>query len=78
MDYGEVACSSLVVSCCKSLGAFEFVEAALNLISQSIDEAINWNDLLSIGLGWNDRCPTALFDIASDMDTATRPVSDSF
>ena len=67
MDYAKVACSSLVVSGCKSPGAFEFVEAALNLVAQSIDEAIDWNDLLSVGSGWNDRCPAALFDIASDM-----------
>lgn len=41
MSEAEIACSRFVVSCGEATGAFEFVEAALDAISQGVSNCID-------------------------------------
>ena len=67
MDDAEVACCCFVVPGCEASGAFELVEAALDLVSKGIDKPIDCNNLLSVGPGRNDRCSTTPFYSGADV-----------
>lgn len=67
MDEPEIACGGFVVSGCQASGAFEFVEAAFDLIAQRVDKIIDGDWMFPVGSAWNDRRATMFFYCLSDM-----------
>ena len=67
MDDGEIACGCFVVSGREAPGALELVEATLDLISQSIYEAINRDRLSAICSAGNDGRSAARLDVIADV-----------
>ena len=76
MDDGEIACGGFVVTCCETSGAFELVEAPLDPVAQSVDEAVDWNLLLAICSAGNDRRAAACLCIVADVIGIVSPVRD--
>ena len=75
MNEAKITCGSFVVASCQSPGAFEFVEAAFNLVSQNVSYGIHLDGYLSVGLSGNDRPATALNDRVSDMVVVVATIS---
>ena len=66
MDEAEIAGRCFVVSGCQTSGIFQLVEAALDLVSQSVCEAVDGNVLLAAGAGRDDRRTAVVLNIVPD------------
>lgn len=75
MNEAEIACGSFIVACCEAARAFEFVEAALDLVSQSVGYGIERDWHLAIGFAGNDRRSTAICYCVADMIAIIATVS---
>ena len=67
MDDGEIAFGCFVVSGCEAPGALELIEAALDLVSKGINEAVNGDRLFAICPSGNDGRSATLFDVVADV-----------
>lgn len=67
MDDGKIAFGCFVVSGREPSGAFELVEASLDLVSEGIHEAINRDRLFAICSAGNDGRSAAFFDVVADV-----------
>jgi hypothetical protein len=67
MDEAKITCCGFVVSGCQPSGTFEFVEAAFNLVSQSINMSIKGNYLFAVSPSWNDRRTTLIDDVLANV-----------
>ena len=66
MYEAEIACFGFVVPGCEAAGAFEFIEGAFDLISQSVDMVVNRDlDFTPLPCG-NDREAAATFHVVSN------------
>ena len=66
MDEAEIACCGFVVSGCQAPGVLEFVEAALDAVSESVDVVIDRGLDLSPVTHWNDRDAAVGFSVLTD------------
>jgi hypothetical protein len=67
VDDGEIAFGCFVVSGREPSGAFELVEASLDLVSEGIHEAINRDRLFAICSTGDDGRSAAFFDVVADV-----------
>ena len=66
MDKANEALRGFVVSCCQLSGVFEFVETALDLIAQAIEEILDEDGLSPAFAARNDGCSTVCLDVPPD------------
>jgi hypothetical protein len=76
LNEAEIACGCFVVACRQSAGAFEFVEAALDPVSQSVGDGVDEDWFFAIDLAGYDRCTAALINDTADVITVVAPVGD--
>ena len=74
MSEAKVACCGFVVSCCKAAGAFEFIEAALNAVSQSISCCIDKNWYFAVCFAHYDWGAATAYDDVSDVIAVITPI----
>ncbi len=67
MYEAEIAECGFVVAGCEPSRAFKFVEAAFDLVAQSIDEVIDDNLVFSVGTARDDWHPAAVFGVFANM-----------
>ena len=66
MNEPKIACCGLVVAGGEASGAFEFVEAALDVVAERVNESVDLNGLFAIGPAWDDRRCAICFKAVSD------------
>ncbi|TCT35179.1 hypothetical protein EDC90_10281 [Martelella mediterranea] len=67
MNDGKIACSCFVIAGSEPPGAFELVEASLDLVSEGIHEAIDGDRLFAICSAGNDGCSAARLGVVADV-----------
>lgn len=74
MSEAEIACGGFVVACCEAAGAFEFVKAPLNTVSQGVSYCIDEDWHFAVGFAHDDGGAATACDDVSDVIAVITPI----